>query len=284
MDIHELFEAPISDLTHVGDWTKGSSFRHATDRKLLTNPKAITKITAQWEKTPVDFNVYLVNNKDGIKYGEIGAVTKEWIDTKLPTTAPFIDVKPNAVNLLFMNNSGDERVPMTGWIMAHRFGHVVSRYNGQSGLQFSDFTDVREELLRVTASVLNDGFGFNYPGHEITPTRHLLLTLSNPRQAARDQKTMVSFYEQIGTMRSARTGQLRNEFEFTHELLAQYMLTGEIKFNPIPTSFKVGRSTVRLKYPDDLDYYNGMLDDLAESLGHMFLNLLNHCVGKILVM
>ena len=263
MNIHDLFEAPISDLTHVGDWSKGSSFRHAPDRKLLTNPKAITKITAQWEKTPVDFNVYLVNNKDGIKHGEIGAVTKEWIDTNLPTTAPFIDVKPNAVNLLFMNNTGDERVPMTGWIMAHRFGHVVSRYGGQSRRQFPDFTDAREEIIRVTAYVLNDGFGTRQPINE---------------------KTLVSFYEQIGTMRSARTGQLRTEFEFTHELLAQYMLVGEIKFNPIPTSFKVGRSMVHFKEPDDIDYYNGMLDDLAESLGHMFLNLLNSCVGKILVM
>lgn len=274
MNIHDLFEAPISDLTHVGDWTKGSSFRHEADRKLLTNPKAITKITAQWEKTPVDFNVYLVNNKDGIKHKEIGSVTKEWIDTNLPTTAPFIDVKPNAVNLLFMNNTGDERVPMTGWIMAHRFGHVVSRYGDfvygtPSQRQFHDFTDAREELLRVAAYILNDGFGLN--AHQ---------SRSNPIY----QKTLVSFYEQIGTMRSARTGQLRTEFEFIYELLAQYMLVGEIKFNPIPTSFKVGRSMVHFKEPDDIDYYNGMLEDLAESLGHMFLNLLNHCVGKILVM
>lgn len=276
MNIHDLFEAPISDLTHVGDWSKGSSFRHEPDRKLLTNPKAITKITAQWEKTPVDFNVYLVNNKEGIKHSEIGAVTKEWLDTNLPTTAPFIDIKSNAVNLLFMNNRGDERVPMTGWIMAHRFGHVVSRYNGQyeqPGRQFPDFTDARSELLRVTAYVLNDGFGLNIPEHE-----------ANLRRKPISQKTMVSFYEQIGTMRSARTGQLRTEFEFTHEILAQYMLTGKITFNSIPMSFKVGRSMVNFKEPDDLDYYNGMLEDLADSLGHMFLNLLNACVGKILVM
>ncbi len=285
MRYREISEAPIEDLTHVGDWEKSSSFRHAQDRKLLTNPKALRKITAQWEKTPVNFNVYLVNNKDGTKHGEVGEVSKKWMEENLPTTAPYIEIKPDAVNLLFMNNTGDERVPMTGWIMAHRFGHVVARHNFGQGTkprgnsmgmerQFADFEDAREALNRTMMSILNDGYGYK-------------LRQTNGGWFGPEGNVLVAFYEQIGTMRSARTGAIRNEFEFTLELLAQYMLTGRMKFNPIPKTFSKGRSVhASFKGPeDDMDYYNGMLDDLADgTLNYMFDNLLQACVGKILVM
>lgn len=285
MRYREISEAPIDDLTHVGDWTKSSSFRHEQDRKLLTNPKALRKITAQWERTPVSFNVYLVNNKDGRVHGEVGEVSREWMEKNLPTTAPHIEIKPDAVNLLFMNNTGDERVPMTGWIMAHRFGHVVSRYNMGQGTtprgntmgmqrQFADFGDAREAINSTMTSILNDGYG-------------LKLRQTSGGWFGPEGDYLVGFYQHIGTMRSARTGNIRNEAEFTLELLAQYMLTGKIKFNPIPAHFSKGRKVhARFQGPEaDMDYYNGMLDDLADgTLNYMFENLLHNCVGKILVM
>ena len=276
MRYHEISEAPIEDLTHVGDWTKSSSFRHEQDRKLLTNPKAIRKITAQWERTPVDFNVYLVNNPDGRKWGEVGAVDQEWVEKNLPNTAPFFEYKPNAVNILFMNNTGDERVPFTGWIMAHRFGHAISRYSRSynGGRQFPDFTDARATVFRITSMILNDAYGRNVPDDEHKYDR-----------VRENEKLMIGFFEHIGTMRSARTGSIRTEFEFTLELLAQYMLTGRIKFNPLPKSFKYGRNYASYNGTEyDWEYYNNALEDLAEELGHHFDNLMHRCVGSILVM
>jgi len=290
MRVSDLFEAPIEDFTHVGDWTKSSSFRHEQDRKLLTNPKAIRKITAQWEKTPVNFNMYFVNNSDGTKSGnsEIGMVDSSWIAKNLPKTAPFIDIKPDAINVLFMNNSGSERVPMTGWIIAHRFGHVVSRYGyggrgGRMERQVYDFTEARNEIFRVMAYILNDGYGYGsrVPDSE---SRHTYSNNYEIRNA--NDKLLVAFYEQIGTMRSARTGAIRNEFEFTLELLAQYLLTGRIKFNPIPKRFSKGRSVHAYfrDNEDDMEYYNQMLTDLADTLKDHFLNLLHTCVGEVFVM
>jgi hypothetical protein len=284
MRYHEITEAPIEDLTHVGDWEKSSSFRHAQDRKLLTNPKAIQKITKQWEKTPVDFNVYLVNNADGTRHGEIGEVSQEWLEQNLPNTAPYFKYNPNAVNILYMNNSGSARVPMTGWVLAHRLGHALNRYdnkysswNGGMRRQFQDFTDALAELYRTVATILNDGYGYKdrVPSHE-----------RDYDKLRATEGLIAAFYQQIGTMRSARTGNLRDEREFILELLAQYMLTGRIKFNPIPKSFKYGRHNyVMFRGPEgDMEYYNGMLEDLADSLEHMFLNLLGSAVGKILVM
>jgi hypothetical protein len=290
MRVLDLFEAPIEDLTHLGDWSKNSSYREQ-DRKLLTNPKAVSKITAQWEKTPVNFNMYFINSPEARKHTEVGMVTPEWLQKEMPTTTPLLDIKSDAVNLLFTNNSGAERVPMTGWIIAHRFGHVVSRYEyGQGGHQSSqgrgrgaqrqvyDFTQAREEILRITAMLFKDAYGMSRAAeHE------------GDYDTLREQdRMMVAFYQKIGTMRSARNGQIRNEFEFTLELLAQYMLTGRIKFNPLPRTIA---SPAGRKYyaafrgnDQDYDYYNGSLDDLADTLQEVFLNLMHNCVGRIFVM
>jgi hypothetical protein len=163
--------------------------------------------------------------------------------------------------------------------MAHRFGHTVSRYDrsGFRGRQMLDFTDAREEIFRVMSSILNDGYGKKLPDTE-----------RKWNYGNNDDKTLVAFYQAIGTMRSARMGKIRNEFEFTLELLAQYMLTGRIKFNPIPRHFSKGRSNGvygSFNGPEsDIEYYNGMLEDLADTLKEMFLNLLHSCVGKVFVM
>ena len=45
----------------------------------------------------------------------------------------------------------------------------------------------------------------------------------------------------IGTMKSARDNNLRNAHEFLHEMLAQYLTTGHITFQPITSM--IGPST-----------------------------------------
>jgi hypothetical protein len=59
MHIHDLFESPISGFDTIGNFDKGTSFRSPVDRKILTNPKSVQKIITKWEKTPVDFNMFL---------------------------------------------------------------------------------------------------------------------------------------------------------------------------------------------------------------------------------
>src|SRR6478752_2237420 len=238
MRYKDITEALISDLTHVGDWSKNSSFRHEQDRKLLTSEKAIKKITQQWAKVNEDFNVYLVNSPEANRHTEVGEVTPAWLADNMPKTLPFLDIKDNAINLIFTNNKGAERVPMTGWIMAHRFGHAVSRFGYSSGgrmtRQIYAFQEARDALLQASSTALT---AYGYGGVPTSDRGH-----DSYRKLDQNNRTMVNFYQTIGTMRSARTGEIRNEFEFLLELLAQYMLTGSIKFNPLQRSFKNGRS------------------------------------------
>ena len=135
MFIKELFEAPISDISFTGDWEKNSSFR-AQDRKLLTNPKAITKIKAMWKfPEDINFNIICVNHKEAKNHIEVGLVDKEYIIKGFAETGDEIykNLKGDEINVIFTNNNGSEGVPMTGWIMAHRLGHAINVSNRRRG-------------------------------------------------------------------------------------------------------------------------------------------------------
>jgi hypothetical protein len=117
--------------------------------------------------------------------------------------------------------------------------------------------------------------------------------------------------EAMGTMGSARNGQLREYFEFPHELLAQYIIEQRVKFNPLPRSIRYFKmpeeseyrrsssgygsyepsqqrgyqSSVYNKDPLDLESWNEYITDgLAETVAHNIEAVLDSCVGKIYVM
>jgi hypothetical protein len=277
----ELMEAPIDDFNLYGDWSRNSSFRHEQDRKLLQNPKAVQKIKNMWSNTPVSFNIMLVNSPEANRFMEEGAVTIEWLQTNMPKTLAEIELADSSINVIFTNNKGDQRVPMTGWIMAHRLSHAFSRYDfgvmRGSQRQFPDFQEARSYILQTFSMVIRMLYHQNFP--ELGSSR------DDFRITAEQDRLFVNLFHKVGTFKSARDGKIRNEMEFTHECFAQYITTGRVRFNPLPAHIKSGRSHLSLKGSEfDVEYYNQSLTDCAEYLEEQFNQLLHRAVGKILVM
>jgi len=276
---NEITEAPISDITHLGNWEKNSSYRDQ-DRKLLTSPKAITKIKSMWRfPTEVDFNIFLINNPEANRHTELGTIgkidqAKEWLGKNMPKTAPeiIVGLKPDEVNILFTNNKGVERVPMTGWIMAHRLGHVLFRA-GTATREYSYFMEALSVLNRYVGEILS-GYGL-IPARPIPGVPVDALTPNHAR----------AFMREICTFRSAREKTLRTGVEAIHELFAEYITTGTVRFNPIPQSFKVGHTYARYKRDDeDFDSDNRSLDDLVYELIQYFETAIHYAVGRVYVM
>jgi hypothetical protein len=270
MRLHDLFEAPIEDLQQVGDWSKNSSFRD-TDRRLLNNEKAIRKITAMWEKTPVFFSIYLVNNPEGRLHQEVGSVSDEWLEKNMPRTFPYLEKrKSDNVTILFTNNSGAEGVPMTGWIMAHRFGHAIRM---MAAREKYDWTEATQYLYSAMGRIL-DNYGVRNAER------------FNERNYDQDlEREFKHFFHVIGTFRSAREKKLRTVHEFIYEIFAQYLTTGKIRFNSLPKSYTSGRYQRVWQGTDhDLQYYENGLEEIAESVQSHFENMLYKCVGKTFVM
>lgn len=285
LSLQEAFldEAPIRDLERVGDWKGGGSFRKK-DQKLLTNPKAIEKIRKQWEQTPYTFDIYLLNipelNKEEYKeYGELipGSEVNIIIKDGLGREVPRSD---DGITILFNGNYGTEKVPMTGWIMAHRLGHAIRVRNREAwGRYTTEVQYVFREVLRLyrgledTIRSVNGSGGFG-----------------DWEKQRSDEKKMKYIAQALGSMRSARQGKLVNFYEFYHELLAQWITTGSITFRPLERSIVIGKrewgheDRAYAQAEDWLEEMNEMLPGMARGVEDKLNHMFNGLVGKTFLM
>ncbi len=279
MKIKQLFEAPVADFNHIGNFDNSHSFRDKNDRKLITSQKALEKIKSKWlYPEDVDVNIIFVNHPDGSKHTEVGFVTKDWLVKEMPRIQDQIlpVLNDDAVNVIFTNNSGSERVPMTGWIMAHRLGHAIFRPSFGSGNNNSSrhlyneairqlvdmLTYINKEFYQVP---LKDGNGFGGLGDNRTDWRPLLYGVCK--------------------FKASRTRSLRNSHEAIHELFAQYLMTGKISFNtPKVILDGRGRRISEELLEGDVRYIEGMLRDYGDMIAEYFESAMGYAVGKILVM
>lgn len=260
-----IMEAPIADISHLGDWEKSSSYRDPRDRKLLTSVKALNKIKTMWKyPTEVDFNIILINNAEANRQTELGMIDRKTIPDLFPVSADSIEalLRDDQVNIIFTNNKGAERVPMTGWIMAHRFGHALYAGRGRSFYM----KEALATFNRYLGDILNEyGIGRYKPMENNGP--------------------VTRFLEHLCIFRSAREKNLRSSFEAFYELFAQYIIRGAITFNPLPKSFKFGPSYYTYARPeDDYEYDNRAMEEMGDEMRQYFETAVHYAVGKVLVM
>jgi len=269
-----IVETPIDKFEKIGNWDKGSSFTSPVDRKILSNPNAVQKIKDKFANTDFIFDMYFVNSKEGRKYSEEGEVTEDFIRNKLKLDTP---INQDHITVFYTNNKGDQRVMMTAWIIAHRFGHVIRKMEGWERLQ----KEVDENIQRL----LEEVYGRKIP-------RIYGLLGGGIGGNDDDNKILKNFAQSIGTFKSARDKNLRNYFEFHYELLAQYITTGKISFNPlpkyIPVKYAYGKPTMGLRTnasEHDMEYYQGYLESLAQDVYPDYADeALRGCLGRIFVM
>jgi len=154
-------------------------------------------------------------------------------------------------------------MPMTAWLMAHRLGHAIRKKNNT----WDHFTsEVERDFGRISTEAYHMG--------EVS--YEALLTLANA----------------VGTMRSARMGNLRNFYEFNYELLAQRLLTGHIKFNPLPRCIRPDRrmawgNPIGRQYcadPEELREWDYVLEGYVDQYEYILDHVMESLVGKMYVM
>jgi hypothetical protein len=276
-------EMPITKFQLLGQWPEkdltGKTKKPRAygydprDVGILTSPKGVEKIHRHWSNNEIDFEFYFLRSKEGFKIREVGEVSPEWVKENLGIDVP---AKEDAMTVIFTQNIGAEKIPMTAWMIAHRLGHAIRR-NPYFIKYFSD------ELVRDFRELLKEVYGIQ----KIDP-----IYRRNFSQI--DEKELRALAYAVGTMKSAEKRNLVNFYEFTYELIAQWITTGKIKFKPLPKSFITkmrmsrGRPSpemVRSKLDDaNHEEYNEMLQGFADKyedyLNSIFLGL----VGKIFVM
>jgi len=272
-----MAEMPIRNYATVGDFSRRSSLSSPVDRALVTHPQAIEKIKRMWSKTPYDFDIFIVNDPrvNKSEFREVGQVSEQYVRERLRLTPEEVPINPGAITVIFTNNTAAEKTHLTGWTMAHRFGHALSRMN-----KSYDWQQFIKHLHSVMNEMLRDVYGIN-----INMTGYF----GQPSEMS--SKILKYVAQSLGTMKSARDSNLRNWNEFAYELLAQYLITGSVKLNPLPDRIQTGtggwgrKQMTGVKNKSSQETYNNHdLEYYASELETFLDNVLGSSVGKIYVM
>lgn len=280
MDFRSFIEMPIQ-VNLLGKWQdKDKQYRwDKPSIGILTSPVGVQKITQKWSKLPQQFNAWMLKGPGASKWIEVGEVTPEFITDKLklkivpnPQKPDEINIDPNAINVIYTQNMGVEKTPMNYWTIAHRFGHTIRRNNKTWDNLVSE---LNRDVLHLMQGVFNQ-----------QPTRSVYGYGFDPK----GDRLMKQFASALGTMGSARKGVLRSFFEFSYELLAQYMLTGKVKFNRLPFKILDGYAWGRPQYsyprikPEDMEKWNDYISYMEEKYNNLLEEIVEGSVGHTYVM
>lgn len=273
-------EMAIANYKTVGDFSKRSSISSKVDRDLVTHPKAIEKIKRQWEKTEFDFDVFVVNDPRVNKpqFREVGVVDPSFVYGAMRLTPEEIPLNPNNITIIFTNNVAAEKIPLTGWSMAHRLGHAFAASRGKPvGEAWTEFNN---HLRETVDNIMREVYGID--------TKAKSWRVGSNQDT---EKTLKYVAQSLGSMKSARDNAMRNWFEFGYELLAQYLITGHIKLNPLPDNLVVGmggwgrKQTSRVQDPEAQGTYNNHdLDYFAHGFESYLDQVFEAAQGSVLVM
>ena len=229
-----------------------------------------------------DFDLYFVNDKrvNNPSFREVGYKHLDFVRNIMQITPEEIpDPSDDRITIIYTGNFGDERYMASGWILAHRFGHAISRSDN------STVGDLWRKFIKNLADIFKDILSKVY-NIEVD-----LNMRGNYSQINKNQKILKFAAQQIGTMKSARENNLRNWYEFAYELLAQYLISGKIKFNPLPKSIIIGfgpygRKEMRYTKSEESrqDINSSELDYYASTIEYQLEEILGACLNKIFVM
>lgn len=260
----EITESPIGDIYTHGDFFKSGSIRQ--DDLSLATKKRQDKIKRVLEKAPVLIDLHFVNLPEMIdiqkhvgptlysQVNNIGFLSKEQIKQKYNVD---IDIVPNAINLVYVQNEGTDRIPLTPWIIAHRLGHVFY-YPEETKFEIRDLLDLFQKILTDVADLYSDE-GVEPRWEMLAPT--------------------------FGTTRACREGMIRETrvAEWFYDCFAQMCVIGDIKFNKAPYKIPYPPYEFFIKEKMNSDIINRYFEIIRKKMILEFNKMLHQAVGKILV-
>lgn len=275
-----LIEAPLTDYQTMGDFSKPGPFRGA-DKKLVPHPVNRLKAEKFFANTPYDIRLFFSNISGTGKYSEYGPMDPDTVKIIFGDEGEQIVAgHENAITIVYVGNKGDAKKMLTPWMMAHRFGHAVQAGHRRGGKIDKEgaWPEAENHFFGQVNSMLEEYYGKRGErgGNlkwEMTPEYNAL-------------------FNAIGTQNSSRSGQIRRPYEFLYEIFAQYLGTGHVTFNMLPTNLGYGRQNwgtpskylnLKLEHSDDASRKQAT-EVLAYDMELMFNDVMSNLEGKILVM
>lgn len=271
-------EMALASYKTMGDFTKQGPFTGA-DKKLVPHHKNIEKATQFFEQTPYDFRLFFSNIPGTGKYSEHGPMTPDELRKVFGKDAEeIINGSSDAITVVYVGNKGDRKVMLTPWMMAHRFGHAIQA--GARKQNWHAWKEAEQHFFNTVNNKLEEYYG-KLPHKD--DTFRVKLSLAPEYNA---------LFNAIGTQRSSKSGQIRRPYEFLYELFAQYLGTGKVALNPLPTNLTYGRKVfgnptkymnIKPEYRDETERRHAA-EVLSRDMEILFDDVLSSSVGQIYVM
>jgi hypothetical protein len=280
-----LTEAPITDYVPIGDFSKDLQFR-GPDVKLAVHPTNIQKARDFFSNSPYNFRFFVVNSPRVRQHRETGEASPEKIREIFPKQADAIlKNHENAITVIYIGNYGQDKVMFTPWTMAHRVGHAIvasGRYDARK-FNNSAWYKLEQDFLESMGLILQNFYGLQlerraYGSYSVW---------------GKNRQHFNALFNKIGTQRSSRENQITRPYEFLYELFAQFIQTGDVKFNPLPITASYGRKAwgrptnyigLKQQYRTPEFDREANLNKVREQLIRNFNAVLQDAMGKIYLM
>jgi hypothetical protein len=217
--VKRITEAPVSEIGLHGDWD--SEKLHRFDRpsmRALKKEGYLEKVKSKFAKDiGIDFNLFFVKSAQAGKHREVGIVSPDSLRSMISDVNMESIVNssnPNNITIVFTNNVGDQKVPLTPWIIAHRTSHALYR----GGLQNNEIRREYNLFMREYQNTLKHCYGISINEYGSGVDKD-------------NSQRLKRFFSTVGTFKSARDKKVIRPFEFIHECFAQYLMEGGVTFN-----------------------------------------------------
>ena len=320
-----LKEVPISDIQPMGDpdpeidqdyadedegmykaWTEPEKRDWLSD-----SPKAKkwrSGVVKSWSKTKNNYIIIPVFGENAYNYEivEKGIVPVIELATEFPEGYNFLQeievldipkeglaqrTKKHADKTIvfFLGNAADMWVRASGWMLLHRLGHSARTTNKPEMMvnpAYSHALSLMFESLQDTFA--NYGVDFWLQHDDNMDAR-----VPSGKQHNWSKEWATYALKKIMTMKSARSGNLRDGYEALYEMWAQYLNTGGVKFR-VPKTFDFGGQSRSNKpeikneqelMPGDIQLIDGYLERFEEVMNEeAFPPMEESIAGEILIM
>ena len=276
-----LKEAPLTTYQTIGDFDKPASFKDPRDISSIKNPVTVEKLKNIFKNVDANFDFYFVNKPGLRRFAEKGKATEDFIYAPYPEGLGLdretVLVNKDHITVFFVGNSAADKIPMTSWTIAHRFGHVLNRT-----YQFQEYTKWLDKQFDELLGMYNVNKP-NESGRFMSGYENQYYKNSRKFDLAKGR-----LFNTIGTMRSAREGRVHlRYYEFYYELFVQYLKDGDVKFNPLPKNILVGfgpYGSKTIASTRNLPEAQEQLDMIANTIPYYVNDVINSSVGDIFVM
>ncbi|MFA5490005.1 MAG: hypothetical protein WC284_12425 [Candidimonas sp.] len=243
MKLSDLMETPIGDITVVPTDDPDESGFDRRDQKATSSEKFHNRYRRAFSKTPYVIDVIFdqrfrgwygdkPNDNDDVDRiaRKVSGIYKKFEE---------YEAKPGVITLIMVGNLSplEAKLPLTPWILAHKLGHAIQDVNA---MDVRKLPQVNNKIRKITREL-----------------SALVRGLS-----------MIS--DKVFRFKSAKIDGPPNEFELEAELIAEYLIRGEVEYD------NDGLQTFK-----DADQKE-IISDFKE-INELIKALLDLCVGKILV-